>query len=124
MTKHTKITAKDIIRFLLIIVAGIAIVGAFTFFVLTACSKLPSISAFAEYEKEIESVLILNGDKSIRLYSLEYDGKIYRPEIEDTGTYVYVTYYESNEYPITEDSIRKRSLKTSTENVVIFYAEE
>ena len=124
MTDHTKTTAQEIIRIILIVFAGIAIAGIFTAAVLGLCSKLPSIPASAAHEKEIESVLILNGDESIRLCSLEYDGKTYRPEIEDTGMYMYVTYYESNEHPITEDSIRKRSLKTATDNIVIFYVEE
>lgn len=118
-----KLTAKEIIRNTVITILGTAIAVFITISVLIACKKLPSVEFPSSSDKDIDYVLVLNGNQNIRIGTIEFEGELYRPKMQDTGSYVYITYYRSNNIPITKESIQKKSLKTAPENIIVFYAE-
>lgn len=123
MKEDSKTTAKEVIRVVLLILAGIAIALTITLIVLVATKNIPGIYITASSDdKEIESVLILDGEKSIMLSSVEVNGKMYRPTVESSGLYVTVNYYTVSSG--TEEIVWRHTVKTAPENIVIRYVKE
>ena len=123
MKEDNKTAAKEVIRVVLLILAGIAIALTLTFIVLVATKNLPGIYITAKSDdKEIESILILDGEKSIMLSSVEVDGKMYRPTVESSGLYVTINYYTVSSG--TEEIVWRHTVKTVPENIIIRYVKE